>query len=66
MNVESIKAVIKEIDNILDDESISDEDFDQLNKSIQVLTKILGELENKQSLKNCKEFNELNEWTKTF
>lgn len=66
MKIEDVKEVIKKIDGILDDESILNEDFDQLNKTIQVLTKILGRLENEQSLRNCKEFNELNEWTKNF
>ena len=66
MKIEDVKAAIEKMDSILDDELISDEDFDQLNKSVRILTKFLAKLENEQSLKNCKEFNELNKWTEIF
>ena len=66
MKIENLKAAIKEIDDILDDDSISSEMYTQLDKAARILTKVLGELENEQNFKNVKEFKKLGEWTDGF
>lgn len=66
MKIENLKTAIKEIDNILDDDSISNEVYTQLDEAARILTKVLGELENEQSFKNVKEFKRISEWADCF
>lgn len=63
MKIEDVKEVIKKIDNILDDDSISNEMCTQLDEAARILTKVLGELENEQNFKNVNEIKKLGEWT---
>ena len=62
MKIENLKAAIKEIDDILDDDSISNEMYTQLDEVARILTKVLGELENEQNFKNVKEFKKISDW----
>ena len=66
MKIENIKTIIKEIDDILDDDSISNEMYTQLDEAARILTKVLGELENEQNFKNVKEIKKLGEYTDDF
>ena len=60
MKIENLKAAIKEIDDILDDDSISNEMYTQLDEAARILTKVLGELE------NVKEFKRISKWADGF
>lgn len=66
MKIENLKTAIKEIDDILDDDSISNEIYTQLDEAARILTKVLGELENEQNFKNVNEIKKLGEWTDGF
>lgn len=62
---DTIKNRISEIECLLDDESTTDEEFDDLMLESQRQTALLGELESSIRLNNAKEISP-NEWTVNF
>lgn len=62
---DTIKNRISEIDRLLDDESTTDEEFDDLMLESQRQTALLGELESSIRLNNAKEISP-DEWTVDF
>ena len=63
--IEQCKSRINEIDKMLDNELISDEEFDKLEDEARRLTAEKGRLESCQRLNNVKEISP-NEWTINF
>lgn len=66
MTIEEVKRKITSLDAKLDDESISDEEFNAIDKEIIDLYKVLADLENRQELISVKTLNNINEWEKSF
>ncbi len=66
MTIEEMKARIAEIDNRLDDESISNEEFDALEKEAQALTAEIGKLENATRFSAVKILSCVNDWSVSF
>jgi hypothetical protein len=60
-----MKNRIKEIDKILDDESISDDEFQDLTDEAKYFTALLGKVERAMEFSNVKEIKP-NEWTANF
>ena len=63
--IEQCKSRINEIDRMLDNELISDEEFNKLEDEVGRLTDEKGRLESCQQLNNVKEIRP-NEWTINF
>ena len=62
---DTIKNRIAEIEHLLDDDSTTDEEFDDLMQESQRQTALLGELESSIRLNNAKEISP-DEWTVNF
>lgn len=65
MKIEEMKSRIAEIDMILDDESITDDMFDALEKEARQLVNELGKIESKQRMESVKDINP-SEWLSSF
>lgn len=66
MNEEKLRQRLNEIDNALDDESISDDEFDKLENEARQIVEELGKIERKKSLNNVDELKNVSQWTKDF
>lgn len=66
MTVEELKARIAEIDSRLDDESISDEEFNTLEKEAAALTAKIGKLENAINFRSVKTLSHVSDWSVSF
>ena len=65
-NVESMKAEIARIDKLLDDESLSDEEYDRLEKKVSNLFLERGNLQNKINTLSVKTLIRVSEWEASF
>lgn len=66
MTIEEIKARIAEIDTLLDDESISDEQFNTLEAEAHSLTARMGQMENELRFASVKTVARVSDWSKSF
>lgn len=66
MTIEEMKARIIEIDSRLDDESISDEEFDALEKEAVELTAKIGKLESVAKFLSVKTLTRVSDWSASF
>ena len=66
MYEEKLKQRLNEIDKILDDESISDDEFNELEDEARRIVEELGKIECKRSLNNVDELKNVSQWTKDF
>ena len=66
MHEEQLKQRLNEIDKILDDESISDDEFNELEDEARRIVEELGKIECKRSLNNVDELKNVSQWTKDF
>ena len=64
--VESMKAEIARIDNLLDDESLTNEEFDSLEKKAYDLNQERGNLQNKINKLSVKNLTRVSEWEASF
>ena len=64
--IESIKAEIERIDKLLDDESLTNEEFDSLEKKAYDLTQERGKLQNKINKLSVKNLVRVSEWEASF
>ena len=64
--VESMKAEITRIDKLLDDESLTDEEYDRLEKKVSNLTFEHGMLQNKINKLSVKNLVRVSEWEASF
>ena len=65
-NVESMKAEIARIDKLLDDESLSDEEYDRLEKKVSNLFLERGKLQTKINTLSVKTLLRVSEWEASF
>ena len=65
-NVESMKAEIERIDKLLDDESLTDEEYDRLEKKATNLTFEHGMLQNKINKQSDKNLVRVSDWEDSF
>ena len=65
-NVESMKAEIARIDKLLDDESLSDEEYDRLEKKVSNLFLERGKLQTKINTLSVKTLLRVSEWKSSF
>ena len=65
-NVESMKAEIAKIDKLLDDESLSDEEYDRLEKKVSNLFLERGKLQTKINTLSVKTLLRVSEWEASF
>ena len=65
-NVESMKAEIARIDKLLDDESLSDEEYDRLEKKVSNLFLERGKLQNKINKLSVKTLLRVSDWEDSF
>ena len=65
-NVESMKAEIERIDKLLDDESLSDEEYDRLEKKVSNLFLERGKLQTKINTLSVKTLLRVSEWEDSF
>ena len=65
-NVESMKAEIARIDKLLDDESLTDEEYDRLEKKAASLVFERGNLQNKINKLSVKNLVRVSEWEASF
>ena len=66
VKVESMKAEIERIDKLLDDESLTDEEYDRLEKKISSLFLERGKLQNKINKLSVKNLVRVSEWEASF
>ena len=64
--VESMKAEIARIDNLLDDESLTNEEFDSLEKKAYDLNQERGKLQNKINKLSVKNLTRVSDWEASF
>ena len=64
--VESMKAEIERIDKLLDDESLSDEEYDRLEKKVSNLFLERGKLQTKINTLSVKTLLRVSEWEASF
>ena len=64
--VESMKAEIARIDKLLDDDSLSDQEYDQLEKKVANLTFERGMLQRKIDTLSVKNFVRVSDWEASF
>lgn len=64
--VESMKAEIAKIDSLLDDESLTDEEYDRLEKKAYDLNQERGNLQNKINTLSVKNLVRVSEWEASF
>ena len=64
--VESMKAEIARIDKLLDDESLSNEEYDSLEKKAYDLSQERGNLQNKINMLSVKKLIRVSEWEASF
>lgn len=64
--VESMKAEIARIDKLLDDESLSDEEYDRLEKKVSNLFLERGNLQNKINTLSAKNLVRVSDWEASF
>lgn len=64
--VESMKAEIARIDKLLDDESLSNEEYDSLEKKAYDLSQERGNLQNKINKLSVKNLVRVSEWEASF
>ena len=64
--VESMKAEIARIDNLLDDESLTDEEYDRLEKKASNLTFEHGMLQKKINMLSVKTLIRVSDWEASF
>ena len=64
--VESMKAEIARIDKLLDDESLTNEEFDSLEKKAYDLNQERGKLQNKINTLSVKNLTCVSEWEASF
>ena len=64
--VESMKAEIARIDTLLDDESLSDEEYDRLEKKVSNLFLERGKLQNKINKLSVKNLVRVSDWEASF
>ena len=64
--VESMKAEIARIDKLLDDESLSDEEYDRLEKKVSNLTFEHGMLQKKINTLSVKNLVRVSDWEASF
>ena len=64
--VESMRAEIARIDNLLDDESLSDEEYDALEKKAYDLNQERGNLQNKINKLSVKNLVRVSDWEASF
>ena len=65
-NVESMKAEIARIDKLLDDESLSDEEYDRLEKKVSNLFLERGKLQTKINTLSVKTLLRVSDWEASF
>ena len=65
-NVESMKAEIARIDKLLDDESLSNEEYDALEKKAYDLNQERGNLQNKINKLSVKTLVRVSDWEDSF
>ena len=65
-NVESMKAEIARIDKLLDDESLTDEEYDRLEKKVSNLFLERGKLQNKINKLSVKNLVRVSDWEASF
>ena len=65
-NVESMKAEIARIDKLLDDESLSNEEYDALEKKAYDLNQERGNLQNKINKLSIKNLVRVSDWEASF
>ena len=65
-NVESMKAEIARIDKLLDDESLTDEEYDRLEKKVSNLFLERGMLQKKINTLSVKNLLRVSEWEASF
>lgn len=66
MTIEELKAAIAEIDARLDNDELTDAEFDKLNAEAQALTAELGRIESAVQLKAVKTLNHVSDWGDSF
>ena len=66
VKVESMKAEIERIDKLLDDESLSDEEYDHLEKKAYDLNQERGNLQNKINKLSVKNLTRVSDWEASF
>ena len=66
MTIEKLKACIVEIDNRLDNEEISNEEFDALEKKAQALMAEIGKMENAMRFQSIKSLTHVSDWSASF
>lgn len=66
MTIEELKNKINELDNMMDDESISDEQFDEYGKEIACLYAEIAKIESYENLVSVRRLNGINDWGKQF
>ena len=64
--VESMKAEIARIDKLLDDESLSNEEYDSLEKKAYDLSQERGNLQNKINMLSVKNLVRVSDWEASF
>ena len=64
--VESMKAEITRIDKLLDDESLTDEEYDRLEKKVSNLLLERGKLQNKINKLSVKNLVRVSDWEASF
>ena len=66
VKVESMKAEIERIDKLLDDESLTDEEYDRLEKKAASLVLERGNLQNKINRLSVKNLIRVSDWEASF
>ena len=66
VKVESMKAEIERIDKLLDDESLTDEEYDRLEKKASSLVLERGNLQNKINTLSVKNLVRVSDWEASF
>ena len=66
VKVESMKAEIERIDKLLDDESLTDEEYDRLEKKAAKLVLERGNLQNKINKLSVKNLIRVSDWEASF
>lgn len=64
--IQKIKSQIASIDKILDDENISNEQFEKLSIDAANLTQEMGEIQRQLDFINVVHIDKVNEWTNSF
>ena len=66
MTIEELKNKIAELDKLMDDESISNEQFDEYGKEIAHLYTEIAKIEAQQELISVRYLNKVSDWGKQF